>query len=300
VHCRSWNAWPDSVLAKVISAVRPSLIWSVHGYHGRARSWPRKRLLAARILARLTDSLLSVSADTAQEFGPALGVAPERFRIIRNGVDCARFRPFSNKVELRRALRIPRSAFVFLTVASFTPVKNHLALLEAAALERAPDVRYVFVGDGGMRRDIETAVKRRRLEDIVELAGESDSIPEYLGAADAFVLPSIMEGSSNALLEAMASGLPVIANAGGGTKELIEHGVSGLLCQTPTPQELAFAIRRLHSDTELRRRMALSARTRAEQYFSLDAMMNNYADYYRRVYRRHLARRSRMAHSGVA
>ena len=113
------------------------------------------------------------------------------------------------------------------------------------------------------------------------MPGGSDRVPQYLAAADLFVLPSHLEGMSNAILEAMASGLPVVAQAVGGNPELVENGRCGLLCNVGDADAMSEAIARLAAHDDQRAAMGRAARARAEQIFSLDAMLARYADFYR-------------------
>jgi glycosyltransferase involved in cell wall biosynthesis len=233
----------------------------------------------------LTDHFLTISKHTALHFARNVGVQPEFFRVIHNGVDPERFRPSEDKPSERRRLGIPSDAFVAVTVASFTPVKNHLLLLHAARKVGGESaVKYLFIGDGAKRPMIELEAKRMNLTNIVQFLGSTDHIPQYLAAADIFVLPSRLEGFSNSILEAMASGLPIVANRVGGNAELVEDGVSGLLCSSGSADELAAAITRLRLDPALRAKMGASARARVEDLFSIKAMVNNYADYYRHAH----------------
>src|SRR5205814_952159 len=144
--------------------------------------------------------------------------------------------------------------------------------------------KYLFIGDGAMRTLIEAEIKRLGVSNDVELVGYSDRVPEYLAAADVFVLPSHLEGTSNALLEAMASGLPVVANGVGGNLEIVENGVNGFLCASAKAEELASALRRLREDSTLRRKMGMAARAHASENFSIDFMVRQYAHYYREIY----------------
>ena len=187
---------------------------------------------------------------------------------------------------MRRSCGFPDGELVVLTVASLTPVKDHAGLLEAAARLRtqsAVPFRLLFVGEGALRSELERRVGELGLTRHVDMPGASDRVPDLLAAADVFVLPSHLEGMSNAILEAMASGLPVVAKAVGGNPELVVDGETGLLCRPGDPESMAAAIGRLLQDASLRRRMGEAARKRAVETFSIDAMLRNYADYYRRV-----------------
>jgi glycosyltransferase involved in cell wall biosynthesis len=110
-------------------------------------------------------------------------------------------------------------------------------------------------------------------------------VPLYLSASDFFVLPSKLEGMSNAILEAMAAGLPVVANRVGGNVELVRHNKTGFLCMQGDSSTLANAILKLIRDAELRKQQSKAARDLAMSEFSMEAMLRRYGDFYRRVSR---------------
>ena len=204
--------------------------------------------------------------------------------MLYNGVDTTRFAPRADRPELRRALGLPEAATIAVTVASFTPIKDHASLLSAAApLLRAPDsdLHLVFVGDGGLRPALERQIGALGIRHRVVLAGQQDCVPQWLQAADLFVLPSRSEGMSNAIQEAMASALPVIARRAGGNPELVEHGLTGLLYDADDPAGAGPALWQLLRDRPLRERLGAAARARAETRFSLAAMLDAYAQLYR-------------------
>lgn len=283
VHCRNWNTWPDTVLAHRLAACRSTLVWSFHGF-ADGHWFPKRRRLASRGLSLATHHLFAVCRDSAERFAALAGIPPERFDVLYNGVDCRRFAPSEQRDGLRAALGFGADELVILTVASLTPVKGHARLLAAAAQVLAGTrrrVRFLWLGDGAERAALEARIRTLGLAARVQLPGGSDKVPQYLAAADIFVLPSELEGMSNAILEAMASGLPVVAHAVGGNPELVDHAHSGLLCPAGDTEALAGAIGRLvRNDTE-RRAMGAAARRRAEQIFSLDAMLVRYASFYR-------------------
>ncbi|NBC12706.1 MAG: glycosyltransferase [Gammaproteobacteria bacterium] len=283
IHCRNWNTWPDTVLAHRLAACRSTLVWSFHGF-ADGHWFPRRRRLASRGLSLATDQLFAVCRDSAERFARLAGIPPRRFEVLYNGVDCRRFAPSAQRDGLRAALGFAPNELVILTVASLTPVKGHAHLLEAAAqvLAGTPRrVRFLWLGEGRERAALEARIRDLGLDGRVQLPGGSDQVPRYLAAADLFVLPSQLEGMSNAILEAMASGLPVVAHAVGGNPELVDHGHSGLLCPSDDVDALAGVIGRLVRNDGERRSMGVAARRRAEQIFSLDAMLVRYADFYR-------------------
>jgi sugar transferase (PEP-CTERM/EpsH1 system associated) len=283
VHCRNWNTWPDTVLAHRLSGWRSTLVWSFHGF-ADGHWFPRRRRLACRGLSLATDRLFAVCRDASERFARLADIAPERFDVLYNGVDCRRFAPSEQRAALRDALGFGTDELVILTVASLSPIKGHAALLEAAARVVASTrrrLRFLWLGEGVERARLEARICALGLGAVVQMPGSSDRVPQYMAAADLFVLPSELEGMSNAILEAMASGLPVVAQAVGGNPELVDHEHSGLLCPAGDTGALAAAIGRLARNDVERRTMGGAARRRAEQIFSLDAMLVRYADFYR-------------------
>jgi glycosyltransferase involved in cell wall biosynthesis len=131
-----------------------------------------------------------------------------------------------------------------------------------------------------MRQALQAQAQRLGIADRVKLLGERDDIPLLLQALDVFALTSVAEGISNTILEAMASGLPVVATRVGGNPELVEHGVTGQMISAGDVPALTEALRSYLSDAELRRTHGANARARAEQHFSLERMAAQYADLY--------------------
>ncbi len=286
IHCRNWNAWPDTVAAHWLSGRRATLVWSFHGFTDR--DWlPLRRRLASRVLARATNHLFAVCHDAARRYASASGLAERRFDVLYNGVDMSRFAPSQNREELRSQLGFKPDEMLVLTVANLIPVKDHSSLVQAIAALPAmvdnPRVRVLFLGEGGLRPHLEQQIAELGLTRQVSLLGKSDQVADYLAAADVFVLPSRLEGMSNAILEAMASGLPVIARRVGGNPELVVDGNTGLLCEPDDVADLSAAISRLITDGELRLQMGQAARQRAHDVFSIKAMMMAYGHFYRRI-----------------
>jgi glycosyltransferase involved in cell wall biosynthesis len=284
IHACNWNAWPDTVLAHRLAGRPGHLLWAFHGF-AEGQWFPWRRRVLSRLLARLSDSLLTISHDTARRYSERVGVAEERFRVLYNGVDTERYRPAdeAEKKRLRRELDLPVDAELVLTVASLVEVKNHAALLRAAARvveRRGERVRFLLLGEGPLRPRLEEQVADLGLRRQVMMPGNSSRVPDYLRCADLFVLPSRLEGMSCAIQEAMASGLPVVAHRVGGNPELVEDGVSGRLCALDDDAALADGIAGLLEDTPRRAAMGAAGRRRAVQRFSLEAMLEAYAELY--------------------
>lgn len=289
IHCRNWNTWADTIMASKIAKISGcsphSIIWSFHGF-SEGHEMPMRRRVASYALARLTDHMVAVCNDSAIRYAAQTNIPVSRFTTLYNGVDCNRFIPETKTESLKSSLGFSSSTLLALTVASLTPVKNHLSLLEAIAQlpnDETTPVHFLLLGEGPLRAELEATIQRLDIGNKVTLLGASDRIPDYLQAADFFILPSHLEGMSNAILEAMASGLPVIAQNVGGNTELITSGITGLLCQPGNIDHITDAISQLIQNQNLRIQMGLAARERALNQFSISAMIMNYSEFYRKV-----------------
>jgi sugar transferase (PEP-CTERM/EpsH1 system associated) len=244
-----------------------------------------------RLLAPFIDVHVVVSEHLQRWLVECVRVAPEKVRVVRNGVDAARFMPLVERDRVREEEGYGRTDHVFGAVGRLTPVKDHRTLLEAfhAVSMRRPECRLVLVGDGAERPLLEEQVRQRGLADRVRIVGHRVDVTRWLGMMDVFVHPSLMEGMSNAVLEAMAVGLPVVATAVGGNPEIVEHGVGGSLVPPSSPSALADAMLSYCGDDRMRMAHGAAARERVEKDFPLMKMVAGYTA----VYRDALARRGR-------
>ncbi|MBZ5497872.1 MAG: glycosyltransferase [Acidobacteriia bacterium] len=215
------------------------------------------------------DCIVTVSESIRQQLRLD-GVPGSRIRTIYEGIDLT---PYTKR-ECSNAKR-PGEPTVVGTVAHFSAEKGLCYLVEAAAL--IPNVhtrmRFVLVGDGACRQHLENQVRDLGLEDSFHFAGFQKKPIPYLGSFDCFVLPSLSEGLSSAILSAMAASLPVIATDVGGIPELIRHEENGLLVPPADPVALAQAIQRLGDDPAEAFRMGREGRLRAEKQFALPRMI---------------------------
>ncbi len=224
-----------------------------------------------RLGARVVTGIVAVSEDTAHAVRDHLGGAAEdRIVVVVNGVDVDRFPPVVDRDGLRASLGIGPGDHLMAMVGTFKAQKGYDQLLEAVAdvAGQAPDLHVALVGDGRLRGVIEARVRDLRLGDRVHLLGSRRDVPEILAASDSFVLPSLWEGMSVALLEAMATGLPVVATAVSGTTQVVRHGVEGWLVPPGDATALAAAITELLADPAAARARGASARCRIEAEFS--------------------------------
>ena len=217
--------------------------------------------------AEAAQAVVTVSEANAAYIAQRFQVAPARIEVIPCGVDTQRFRPPA-AVDVS-APSLP----LILCVARHVAVKNLGLLLAACGRLRDSGVRFRcrMVGDGPLRAELEAERARLGLEDVVQMPGAADQeiVAQWWQRAAVGVLTSQNEGMPVSLMEAAASGVPVVATAVGGVPELVRDGVTGLLVPPADPDGLAAALRRLLTDTELRRRMGRAARERAEARFTV-------------------------------
>ena len=241
-------------------------------HHGKLAILSRRQERIVAWLAHGVDRFVCVSHDSARQM-IAQGVPARRVRVLWNGIDLARFPE-----------RGSQSGGPIVTVARLSPEKDIASLLHALAIMARSDgqVRLEIAGDGPCREDLLRLANELQLNQRVKFLGETRAVPELLARASLFVLPSLSEGISLTLLEAMATGLPVVATHVGGNPEVVDDGVTGLLTPSSSPQALAKAIGRLRDETMLAEAMGQAGRTRAEARFDVRAMVARYEALYER------------------
>jgi sugar transferase (PEP-CTERM/EpsH1 system associated) len=280
VHSRNWGTI-DAVLAARLARIPVVL----HGEHGREISDPdgrnARRNRVRRLLAPIVTRFVTVSDDLRRWLVREVGVPARKVVTICNGVDTSRFSP-GDRTAARAALGLAIDRTLVGTVGRLDPVKDQAGLVRAFAGVRARNraAALVIVGDGPCRGELAGLITALGLSEQALLLGECHDVPRVLAALDLFVLPSIAEGISNTVLEAMATGLPVVATRVGGNPELVEDGVTGTLVPRQDPEALASAITRYLDDDGWRRAHGEAARRRAVERFSLDRMCAGYTRLY--------------------
>jgi sugar transferase (PEP-CTERM/EpsH1 system associated) len=233
---------------------------------------------------------VALSRDLAGYLNNKVGVSPQRIAQIHNGVDIDRFHPAAGgRTQLSGCPFVDPSLFVVGTVGRMQTVKAQTLLASAfvRALELQPALRsrlrLVMVGDGPLRAQAQALLDDAGLTELAWLPGERADVPDVMRGLNAFVLPSLAEGISNTILEAMASGLPVLATAVGGNAELVAAGETGMLVPADDVEALAAGLVRLASSPDRAAAMGRAGRARVERQFSLPAMVAAYQDLYDRL-----------------
>jgi L-malate glycosyltransferase len=242
--------------------------------------------LAFGLLNRRFDAIVGPAEAVLRQVRQREGGLHCEAACVPNGVDTDRFRPLpaADRERARVAMGVDPGTCVFGCVARLVEVKRHCDLLRAyARIDRARPSELWLIGDGPLREALEQQARDAGIGARVRFLGERRDIGTLLPLCDAFVLASRTEGMSNAVLEAMASGLPVVATAVGGQPELVEDGATGLLVPARSPVRLAVALEQLLHAPARSHLMGRRARERALERFSLHAMVAGFEQLYRRL-----------------
>jgi glycosyltransferase involved in cell wall biosynthesis len=214
-------------------------------------------------------------------------INPDRIDVITNGVDMNRFRPANpiEKAEGKKRLGIDPGHIVIGAIANLKPVKGLESFIRAAAIvfRQNPRTRFVIVGEGTLRESLRTLAANLGMEDNIVFTGSSSDVWSFLSAFDIGVLCSLSEGFSNAILEYLAMGLPVVATNVGGNVEQVLDQETGFLVPPENPDALAQALLKLVRDEDLRRKMSDRAVRDCQTRFDMDRMIRQLENYYLEV-----------------
>jgi glycosyltransferase involved in cell wall biosynthesis len=240
------------------------------------------RRLAYKLIQMLGCTVVTVSEDIKNNLSLRWRIKGHDIITIYNGTDLSVFNHGFDENEKRKKLGLGTDDMVIISVGRLAKVKGQASMIRAVKniVEQKEKVKFLIVGDGPERENIEEMVKAERVDEHVILTGHREDINELLKISDIFVQTSFSEGLSCTIIEAIASGLPVIGTDVGGNKEVVTHGRQGYL--VPLGDRGAFEERviALANDKILRARLARNARQKAEREFSLGTMIEKYEDLY--------------------
>jgi glycosyltransferase involved in cell wall biosynthesis len=223
----------------------------------------------------LLTGMIAVSHAVARVIHASESFSLKKIRVIWNGEDLAHFSPGPSTI--RQELDVDDSICLMTCVGSLTPVKDHVTQLKAFArlTPQYPNARLILVGDGPERSQLKELSTKLKLTEKVHFLGHRTDIANILRGSDLYLQSSTTEGFSNAIVQAMAVGLPVVATDVGGNPELVSQD-GGILIPPRNPEQLANALLRMVNDKGLRSIMGRQARERVEQHCSIDTMVSSY------------------------
>lgn len=260
-----------AVLAAKLAGVK-KCVHTVHSLADREAEGRIQKIINGTYFRRGWSTPVALTPEVQVSVAEFYGLPLARIPVIYNGIDLSRCIP-KTTYETGETMTI-------LHVGRFDVPKNHAGLLEAFRLlrETHPECRLRLVGDGDLRADMEALAKEKGVSDAVEFCGMQSNVYPYLHNADIFTLPSIYEGNPMTIIEAMGTGLPIVASRVGGIPDMIHDGESGILVE-PEPQSICAGFTRLVEDGALRQRLGETA-LRESQTFSAEHMARDYLSFY--------------------
>jgi L-malate glycosyltransferase len=284
VHAHQCTAWFYAALSRVLYP-RPRLLFEEHGRFFPEVESPARALVNRVLIRKLTHRFVAVSSDIRERLQRYEGLDAGQIEVVYNGVAPAQRLRSGDRDALRRELGFDSGDFVVGTVGRFDPIKNLpmlVASLETAG-EQAGALRGLLVGDGPVFGEIGSLVRQGPMRDRIQLTGYRSDARRLAQCLDLFVLSSFSEGTSMALLEAMAAGVPVAVTEVGGNPEIVRNGETGWTVPSGSTDALARVIGEAMSDSTKRNRLADAGRLRFEEKFAMDRMIGNYRERYRQL-----------------
>jgi glycosyltransferase involved in cell wall biosynthesis len=289
-HSRPADLW---LTLAGVAARTPVRLYTRQATYG---AWPLNLRLRYALLSRLATRVVAVSDAVRAHLRSRELVPRKRVELVPDGIPFAPLDRTRPRRETRARLGIPAEIPLVTTVASLRPRKGHRFLVSAAdtVLTHHPKVRFLFVGDGPERAALEAAVKTSRWPDAFLFVGERADYADCIAASDLYVLPSLWEGLNLSLLTACALGVPVVASNVGSNREIVRHGVSGLLPTPSTatlaaksldPRALGEAIVALLDDRAHAHALGAAARSFVREHFSAELMASRHESLYARLLR---------------
>lgn len=281
IHSQGWGTYLEGLICAKFLRRHIKFVFAFHGKTiSDLGSLPHRRILAQKLGAVLGDAIITPSEDMRFDYSTTFGVNDRKISVIYNGVDTDLFIPRSRDDSIKNEFGFTDNDVILGCVARFDPVKNFPGLIQAfdAGRKMGMSAKLLLVGDGVLDIELRSLVAKLGLDKDVIFAGRRSDVPQCLHAMDFYVQASFYEGFSMTILEAMSSGLPVIAYDVGGTHEMLQDGVNGILLGRDNDQlkSMAEAMLKIAQNDQQRREMGRKARETVEEFFSLKEMIRQY------------------------
>jgi glycosyltransferase involved in cell wall biosynthesis len=264
VHTNSSKAGIIGRAAARLAKV-PHVVHTVHGwsFHDHMHAATRAGYVSAeRLAAKWSDTLIVVTS-IDREKGLVHGIGtPSQYRLIRAGFDVIPFElARTQRTAARQALGMSSNARVVGSVMRLSEQKDPLTWIRAAGAiaRRDPEAQFIVVGDGSLRREVEVAAEQEGITNRLQITGVRRDVAQCMAAFDVFLSTSLWEGLPKVVLQAMATGIPVVATPSDGVQEVLRHEESGLVVPPSNPEAAAAAVTRLLDSQDLRERLVTAA-----------------------------------------
>lgn len=288
LHChQALSPATIGVFAKFVVKKKVIVKLTAMGKHGDVHQISLLPLRGLRIILLNGVDYFVIMSDIMRRQLESIGIKHLNTKTIFNGVDTDFFHTVNSEKKncLRAELMIPIDCKIVIFTGRLEPQKNLSMLIMAWELFKSNNKKenslLLIIGEGSQKKEIEALIERSKFKHSIKILEYRSNIRDYLQASDCFVLPSVDEGISNSLLEAMACGLPPIVTKVGSNPEVVEHLNSGILVESGDRESLSNAISLLLSDDKLCRHVGRIARGRIEKYYSLDKTAHDYIELYR-------------------
>lgn len=284
VHTHNPCPWLYGGVGAILAGIKAL----VHTEHSNISVKQKKLAVAERLLSKFTSVVVGDSVKVSNYLVEKQRIKKEKVVTILNGIDVAKFKKEAGLVRKSNVLKISNDAKVIGIVGRLEAVKDHNTLINAFSevAKNNTSLFLVIVGDGSLRKKLETKVAMKKLSQKVLFMGNCQNVHEILKVIDLFVLCSLSEGLSLALLEAVASGIPVVATRVGGNSEVIVDGETGFLVSPGNFVELAQKMACLLENRHLAKSFAEKGRIRIEERFNLVKMVKLYEEIYNRCFQK--------------
>ena len=285
VHAHQYSPFFYAAFAKPLTGFSFSLIQTEHGRKYPDRVSPLRRAVNRLVLDRLADSVNACCRFSGRALSQVDGFRGNRLEVIDNGIDLGRYSEHEPVCELRTRLGLDPGRQYIACVARFHPIKDHSMLVRAFAVVagKLPKVDLLLAGEGPDREMLEELIRTLGITDRVRFLGVRQDVPDLMRAVDLFAMTSMSEAASLTLMEAMASGRPVVVTDVGGNPELVRRGVDGFLVPRGDAAACADAMFKILSDPALGERMGAAGRERALEQFDLNRTIDRYYGLYRKL-----------------
>ncbi len=283
-HAHQYTPWFYAGLARLIYP-RTKLLFEEHGRHYPEKKNPKRKWFNQILLQNLTTVATAVSKDIKNRLMLYEGIAEDKIQVIYNGANPVTHYSDSEKQALRHSFGFGRDDVVLGTMGRLDPIKNLPLFLDGfgAVKKSCPRLKGLIVGDGPLMLDLKESIKARGLEKDIKLAGFRPDAARLVQIMDVFSLVSFSEGTSMALLEAMASGIPAIVTRVGGNPEIIKDKKSGWLVPSNDLPSFTTALTQAVMETDTRKQLGLGAREQFDEGFQFNTMIKAYDRLYGRL-----------------
>jgi glycosyltransferase involved in cell wall biosynthesis len=281
IHAHQCTAWFYAALSRLLFR-KPKLLFEEHGRHYPEVRSVKKIIVNKLLVQHLTHYIVAVSHDLSQRLIEFEGVSLGRIKVIYNGIESPLQLSEEKRVNLRKGFGVLIDEFLVGSVGRLDHIKNYPLLLQTFAelITEYPKAKLMLVGEGPEREHLQNLAEELAIVEKVIFTGYRQDATDLLQAFDLFVLCSFSEGTSMALLEAMATGLPSVVTDVGGNSDLITSGESGWVVNSDDKHSLLIASKEAIGDCRKARKYALNARTRFDKQFTFDRMISGYQNLY--------------------